>query len=91
MIALSAADPGKTRIDFLVIPVCEDKDLHRGAVANLVQEVRRIHAFTGETGERMTWGQPEGSKVRCAVFIGVGNAGDLDAEDWRKFAGRAVG
>ncbi|MBW1647429.1 MAG: leucyl aminopeptidase [Deltaproteobacteria bacterium] len=91
MIALSAADPGKSSIDTLVIPVCEDKDLHRGPVADLVQEVRRVHAFSGETGERLTRGQPERGNIRCAVFIGVGKAGDLDAEAWRKFAGRAVG
>lgn len=91
MIALSAADPGKSSIDFLVVPVCQDKELHRGAVAKLVQEVRRIHPLTGETGEHLTWGQAEGSRIRCAVFSGVGKVDELDAEAWRKFAGRAVG
>jgi leucyl aminopeptidase len=91
MITLSAADPGKTRIDTLVIPICEDKDLHLGPVADLVQAVRRDQALTGESGERLTCLQPEGNPVRCAVFFGLGKAGDLDAEAWRKFAGRAVG
>jgi leucyl aminopeptidase len=90
MIALSAADPSKTPIDTLVIPVCEDKDLHQGPVAALIQAVRRFQAFSGESGERLTWGQPEGSAVRCAVLIGAGKTDDLDAEGWRKFAGRSV-
>jgi leucyl aminopeptidase len=91
MITLSAADFGKSSIDTLAIPVCEDKPLHQGPVAELVQAVRQAHAFNGEAGERMTWGQPEGSRIRCAVFVGLGKAGDLDADAWRRFAGGAVG
>jgi leucyl aminopeptidase len=90
MITLSAADPGKTAFDTLVVPVCEDRALHRGAVAELVDTVRSVEKLTGETGEIVLLLQPKGFPTQRVVFIGLGKGAGLDAETLRKFAGRAV-
>jgi leucyl aminopeptidase len=90
MIALSAVDPGKPTIDTLIVPVCEDRDLHRGFVAELIGKVRRGQSFTGESGETLAWVLPEEDATRCAVFMGLGKGADLSGETWRKFAGRAM-
>ncbi len=90
MLALSAVDPAKSAIDTLVVPVCEEKTLHSGAIADLIAAVRPDEPITGEAGETVVFVHPPKFKAQRAVFIGMGKGDRLDLEALRKFAGKAV-
>ncbi|HSM73333.1 MAG TPA: leucyl aminopeptidase [Desulfobacterales bacterium] len=78
-------------VETLVVPVCEDAELHANPLLGaLAAAARALPEFSGKTGEAVTLFAPEGVQVRRAVFIGLGPLAAIDREALRRFAGAAV-
>ena len=91
MLKLSALNLNKTRVDTLVVPVCEDADLfEREDINQLIALARKIEKFTGKPSEIVTMYDPPGLEVNRVILLGVGPADKIDPEAFRAMAGRAV-
>jgi leucyl aminopeptidase len=81
----------RAKVDTLVVPVCEDSEIHSEAsLCALVAAAKAKAEFSGKAGETLTLFQPEGVSVDRAVFFGLGKADKVTGESLRAFAGRAV-
>jgi leucyl aminopeptidase len=90
MIKLKSIDLSITKVSTLVIPVCEDKQIHKGLPVSLASEAKKLKEFSGKKDEVLTLYSPSGLKVERVIFIGVGKHEQLDSEAIRSFAGKAV-
>lgn len=90
MIKLKSIDLSKTKVSTLAIPVCEDKEIHKGLPAALASEAKKLKEFSGKTDEALTLYKPSDLKVERVIFIGVGKIEHIDTEKIRAFAGKAV-
>lgn len=91
MLNLTSADLKKTRIETLLIPVCEDERIHdHHIVTALADKAKKYREFSGKSGERLVlYDLPELGPGR-AVFSGVGKFEKIDAETLRACAGREI-
>ena len=91
MLELKAVNLKRTNVDTLVVPVCENEDLHiDGPITSLVAAAKSKAEFNGKPGECLTLFQPENTRIARAVFFGLGKTESLSGETLRSFAGRAV-
>lgn len=91
MLQLKAIDLRKKKIDTLVIPVCEDKDIHDdGTVSSLVRQAKTHKEFSGKKEDEIILYHPTGAEAERVMFFGVGKADKIDAESIRVFAGKSV-
>ena len=92
MLKLTSADLKRAKPDALVIPVCEDEDIHdHGALRQLIARAREIAGFSGKTDDEVVFYAPgEVAAGRC-LLLGLGPAGDVTAEKLRALAGKGVG
>lgn len=78
-------------VETLVVPVCEDAELHADPVLGaLAATAKALPEFSGKAGEAVTLYAPEGVRVRRAMFLGLGPLAAIDREALRRFAGTAV-
>jgi len=91
MIEIKAVNLKRSKVETLVVPVCEDQDIHTDAfVASLIDMARGYEEFNGERGDALTLFQPVGTQIVRAVFFGLGKAEKINGESFRSVAGRAV-
>ena len=91
MIKFRTVDIKKTVVETLVIPVCEDKNIHTdSAVAVLAKKALAVKEFKAGVKDDLTFYNPRGVKTGRILFLGLGKAGDVEAETLRAVAGRAV-
>ena len=91
MLELKTVNLKRTKVDTLVVPVCEDGDLHgEGPLAPLVAVAKSKAEFNGKPGECVTLFKPENTRIARAVFFGLGKTEHLSGETFRSFAGNAV-
>ncbi len=91
MIKLVSGDLQKIEAPLLIIPVCEDKNLHDDPVVlDLLKPLARYDEFTGKSGEEFMWFPANHIKAARVLFVGIGKSDKLDLETFRDFAGRAV-
>jgi len=91
MLHLKAVDVKTEKIDTLIIPVCEDKDIHDNSVfSSLVKQAKKLKEFTGKKGDEITLYNISGTKIGRAIFFGMGKVDKIDAEALRSFAGKGV-
>lgn len=91
MIKFSSVDIKKTAVKTLVIPVCEDKNIHSDrAVAALAKKALAIKEFKAGTGDDITFYNPQRVKTGRVLFLGLGKVEDVKAETLREMMGRAV-
>ncbi len=91
MLHLTSVDLRQVKIESLVIPVCEDKNIHDNKViASLVNKVKKINEFKGEKGDEVVlYNLPE-VKAERVIFLGLGKFAKVDMETLRDMAGKAV-
>ena len=91
MLHLTSVDLKKVKIESLVIPVCEDKDIHDDeTISFLIRKVKKIKEFKGEKGDEVAfYNLPEVKAVRV-IFIGLGKFEKVDMEALRSMVGKAV-
>jgi len=91
MLKLTSADLQKTKIDTLVIPVCEDEMIHEDPVLiDLIAKAHKQAEFKAGTGDVLTLYDLPDVKSHRIVFFGIGQRAKVDPEGLRAFAGRAV-
>lgn len=91
MIKIKHIDITTENIEFLAIPVCENKSIHTDQEINeLVKKAKAIKGFEGKTGDSIIFHNPEGVSASKVLFIGVGKSDSLKEETFRSMAGKAV-
>ncbi len=91
MLEVKAVNLKRVKVDTLVVPVCEDGDIHTDKLlTSLVDAARGFAEFKGKKGDVITLFQPAETRITRAVFLGLGKAGALTGESFRAFAGNAV-
>ncbi|MBW1847936.1 MAG: leucyl aminopeptidase [Deltaproteobacteria bacterium] len=91
MLHLKTVDVKTVKIDTLIIPVCEDKEIHdNSALSSMVKQAKKLKEFKGKKGDEVTLYNMSGTKIGRAIFIGMGKVGKIDAEALRSFAGKGV-
>ena len=90
MLKLKSYDLKKDKISTLVMPVCEDKDIHVDLMSTLAEKAKKIEEFHGKEDENLTLYDPAGTQVVRVIFIGLGKHAKLNPEKLRAFSGKAV-
>ena len=91
MIEIKSVNLKRAKVETLVIPVCEDRDIHTDpSVSSLIEMAKAYDEFKGKKGETLTLFQPSGMQIARVLFYGLGKAEKIDGESFRAVAGRAV-
>ncbi|MBW1697128.1 MAG: leucyl aminopeptidase [Deltaproteobacteria bacterium] len=91
MLNLTTVDITKEKVGTLVIPVCEDKEIHKQkTVIKLVKEAKRLTGFKGSSKEEVTLYRPSGTKIHRVILFGLGQLKKTEGESLRISAGEAV-
>jgi leucyl aminopeptidase len=91
MLNLKAVDLKTEKIDTLIIPVCEDKDIHVNIVISaLVKQAKKVKEFNGKKDDEITLYNMSGTKINRAVFFGIGEVNKIDAETLRALTGKSI-
>lgn len=91
MLELKTVNLKRVKVDTLVVPVCEDREIHTDKTLKTLTDVAKgFTEFNGKKGESITLFQPAGTRIARAVFCGLGKADTSTGETFRAFAGRAV-
>jgi len=91
MIKLSSVDIKKSKVETLVIPVCEDKNIHTNrTVAALANMALAVKEFQGKAKDELTLYSPARVKCERVLFLGLGKAESIEAETLRACMGRAI-
>jgi len=88
---VSSSEIEKKQVEMLVIPVCEDADIHPPAfMPELMHQARGLKEFNGADNEDIVFYAPSGVLAAQVMIIGLGKKDKLDGEILRKACGRAV-
>ncbi len=91
MLNLISIDFNKIRIDTLVIPVCEDKDIHtRPGVLSIIKKAAAYDDFKGRKDEDIIFYNPSGINAERIILLGIGKFEKIDVDTFRSFSGRAI-
>ena len=91
MLNLKSADLKKARIESLVIPVCEDKNIHEDkTILSLIRNAKKVKTFNGDKDDEVILYNLYEVKARIIFFLGLGKIEKLDMESLRTMAGKAV-
>ena len=91
MLHLKSADLTKARIESLVIPVCEDKNIHEDkTILSLIRNAKKVKTFNGDKDDEVILYNLYEVKARIIFFLGLGKIEKLDMESLRTMAGKAV-
>ena len=95
MLQITSVDLKKADINTLVIPVCEDKDIHDNTLISLlVEKIKAVKEFKGKTDDELILYNLDEVKTSVkayrVIFMGLGKFEKIDAEALRALAGRAV-
>lgn len=91
MIHLTSVDPANETCDTLVVPVCEDIDIHSNSILKeLIQSAKKMPEFKGEPGDEIIFYAVPKIKATRVVLGGLGKSDALTAEKLRCFSGKVV-
>ncbi|MDM8517857.1 leucyl aminopeptidase [Desulfobacterales bacterium HSG16] len=91
MLDLVSIDLKKKPVSALIVPVCEDIQIHGNrAIASLEKKACEIPEFNGKSKEEIVLYNPENIAADRVFFIGIGSSEKLTLEKLRAFAGKAV-
>ncbi|MBC2715429.1 MAG: leucyl aminopeptidase [Desulfobacteraceae bacterium] len=91
MLKLLSGEILKKKTECLVVPVCEDAEIHDDpAIIGLTENARKIKEFKGKNGDSVVLYDPADSKSDRILFIGLGKLEKIDEETMRIFAGKSV-
>jgi leucyl aminopeptidase len=91
MLHLTSVDVTAENIETLVIPVCEDKNIHDDKIiSRIVRKAMKLKEFNGEKDDVVTLYDIKGIKAERVVLRGLGKLEKLDAEGLRSLSGIAV-
>ncbi len=91
MLEVKAVNLKRTKVDTLMVPVCEDRGIHTDlTVTSMVEAAKALAEFNGKQGDVVTLFQPAETRINRVVFFGLGKFESLSGEALRAFAGKAV-
>ncbi|MDP2645956.1 MAG: leucyl aminopeptidase [Desulfobacterales bacterium] len=91
MLELIAADLKKETIGTLLVPVCENRDIHDlKSISAIIKEAKKIQEFKGEADDELVLYHLPEIKAARVVFMGLGKADQVDAQSLRRLAGKGV-
>jgi leucyl aminopeptidase len=91
MIHLKSVDLKKEKIESLVIPVCEDKNIFEdNIIISLIKEAKKIKEFKGGKDDEVVFYNLTEVRAERVIFIGLGKFEKIDIETFRAAAGKAV-
>jgi len=91
MLTLKQIDLKNEKTTTIVIPVCEDKNIHtEKTIISLVKKARTSKQFKGRKDDELIFYHIQDVGAPCVIFLGIGKAAEADAEVWRIFASKAV-
>ncbi|MCP4352187.1 MAG: leucyl aminopeptidase [Desulfobacterales bacterium] len=91
MLDLKSVDLKKEKIETLVIPVCEDKEIHDNrTIASIIKQAKKIKGFKGKKDDEVIFYNPSQVSAERVVFSGIGKSEKINAEVLRSLAGRSV-
>ena len=81
-------DLTKLKIEALIVPVCEDHEIHAGkALITLSNQVKKLKEFNGAKADEITLYQPLTVNAERVIFLGLGKREDITSDALRRFAG----
>jgi leucyl aminopeptidase len=87
---VSSSEIEKKQVEMLVIPVCEDADIHPSDfMPELMHQARSLRQF-GADNEEIVFYAPSGVRASQVMIFGLGKKDELDGETLRKACGRAI-
>jgi len=89
MLQLKTVNLTKDQTETLIIPVCEDKDIHDNqTISSMIKKAKEIKEFKGEKDDELIFYNMD--QIKRVIFSGLGKFEKIDAEMLRKFAGKMV-
>ncbi len=89
MLQLKTVNLTKDQTETLIIPVCEDKDIHDNQTINsMIKKAKDIKEFKGEKDDELILYNMD--QIKRVIFSGLGKFEKIDAEVLRKSAGKMV-
>jgi len=91
MLEVKTVNLKRAKVDTLVVPVCEDSDIHTDmTITSLITDAKAFNEFKGKKGEVITLFKPSETGILRAVFLGMGKSDEINGEALRSMAGKAV-
>jgi len=91
MLHLKSVNLKTQKIEALVIPVCEDKDIHADpAIKAVIKKALQLNEFNGKKDEGVTFYDLSEIKARRVILIGLGKFNNIDRETLREMTGKSV-
>ncbi len=91
MLYLKSVDLSIAKAEALIIPVCEDRDIHTlKIIVGLEKKVKKLKEFTGKKGDEIILYTMPGVKAERIIFMGLGKLKDIKPDTFRNLAGKAV-
>ncbi len=91
MLNLKTGDLSKLKTDAIIIPVCEDSEIHdNSAVISIIKHTATAGEFKGAKDDELTLFDLPGIKISRIIFLGLGEIKQIDPESLRAFCGKAV-
>jgi len=91
MLHLKTVDLKKTKTETLVIPVCEDTQIHDNtAIVSVINKAKKLKEFKGKKDDEVILFSPSEIKAERVILLGIGKAKEIDFEKLRKMSGKAV-
>ena len=91
MIGLKAVDLKTQKIDTLIVPVCEDKNIHDDRIINaIIKMALKLKEFKAAKGDQVTLYDLKDLNTKRVIFVGLGKLKKIDLEALRSFCGAAV-
>lgn len=91
MLRLKSVDLKKTKIESLVIPVCEDKNIHEDkTILSLIRNAKKVKTFNGDKDDEVILYNLSEVKARIIFLLGLGKIEKVNMESLRTMAGKAV-
>jgi leucyl aminopeptidase len=91
MLHLNSVDLKKARIESMVIPVCEDKNIHEDkTILSLIRNAKKVKTFNGDKDDEVILYNLSEVKARIIFFLGLGKIEKVNMESLRTMAGKAV-
>jgi leucyl aminopeptidase len=79
------------QVEMLVIPVCEDADIHSASLMpELMHRAASLKEFNGADNQDVVFFAPSGIRSDQVMIIGLGKKDKIDGEVFRKACGRAI-
>jgi leucyl aminopeptidase len=91
MLHLKTFDLKKTKTETLVIPVCEDKQIHDNTtIVSIINKVKNLKEFKGEKDDEVILYNPSEINATRVIFLGLGKLKKIDFETLRIFSGKTI-